>query len=243
MYDKDKISKKQQRTIAVLAAGILILLIALVTLLIGKPMVKFASEPELFRRWVEEKGALGPLIYAGMVFLQVVVAIIPGEPLEIAGGYAFGAVEGTIICLIAATVGSLAVFGLVRRFGVRLVEVFFPVEKLRSLRFLKSSPARTVLFLLIFMTPGTPKDLLCYYAGLTDMKLTIWLLISSLGRIPSVVTSTIGGDALGTESYIFAAVVFVATFITSLIGFLIYNHICKRHDAAENRTQKGKDAQ
>lgn len=233
MSKKHEMTKKQQKVIAIVAVCILVFLVALITVLIGRPMLKFASEPEKFRQWVEDKGVWGLLIYAGMVFLQVIVAIIPGEPLEIVGGYAFGAVEGTIVCLIAASLGSLAVFCLVRRFGVRLVEVFFPVEKLRSLRFLKSSPARLILFLLIFMIPGTPKDLLCYYAGLTDMKLTVWLLISSLGRIPSVVTSTIGGDALGTESYVFALIIFAATFTTSFIGLMIYNYICKRHGAAE----------
>ena len=237
MHRKQELTKKQQKTLATVAVCVLILVLVLITLLVGGPMIRFASEPEKFRRWVEEQGILGPLLYAGMVFLQVVVAIIPGEPLEIVGGYAFGAVEGTIVCLLAAWLGGLAVFALVRRFGVRLVEVFFPMEKLRNLRFLKSSPGRVMLFLLIFMTPGTPKDLLCYYAGLTDMKLTVWLLISSLGRIPSVVTSTIGGDALGNESYLFAAIVFAATFLISAAGLMIYNHICKRH-GTKNRQEE-----
>lgn len=57
--------------------------------------------------------------------LQVLVAIIPGEPLEIAGGYAFGAVWGTVLCLLGAFLGSAAVFAVVRKWGVPLVEVFF----------------------------------------------------------------------------------------------------------------------
>ena len=47
---------------------------------------------------------------------------------------------------------SFLVILLVRRFGIRLVHVFFPPEKLESIRFLKSSPKRTILFLLIFST-------------------------------------------------------------------------------------------
>lgn len=50
------------------------------------------------------------MIYMLIVFLQVVIAIIPGEPLEIAGGYAFGAIEGTLLYLGAAVLGSLVVF-------------------------------------------------------------------------------------------------------------------------------------
>ena len=112
----------------------------------------------------------------------------------------------------------------------RLVEVFFPKEKLHSIRFLQSSPRRTFLFLVVFMIPGTPKDLLCYFAGLTDMKFPVFLLICSLGRLPSLVTSTIGGDALGTQSYLFAAIVFAVTLLISGAGLLCYRWICKRHN-------------
>ncbi len=60
----------------------------------------------------------------------------------------------------------------------------------------------------MFLFPGTPKDLLTYCAGLTHMQLGRWLALSVVGRIPSVITSTIGGDALGAGSYGFAALVF-----------------------------------
>ena len=164
-----------------------------------------------------------------MVFFQVLFAVIPGEPLEIAGGYAFGALWGTIYCLLAATLGSLLVFVLVRRFGTRLVEVFFSLEKLQKVRFLQSASRRNVLFLVVFMIPGTPKDLLCYFAGLTDIKLPVFLLVASLGRLPSVITSTIGGDALGTQNYAFAVVVFLVTFLISVGGLLCYQRICTWH--------------
>ncbi len=136
--------------------------------------------------------------------------------------------EGTILCIVAATVGSICVFLLVRKFGEKLVEVFFPQKKLRDLRFLKSSPRRDFLFLVIFAVPGTPKDLLSYFAGLTDIRFPVWLLICSFGRIPSVITSTIGGDALGTQNYFFAAAVFAITLAVSGLGLLAYNAFCKR---------------
>ena len=145
---------------------------ALICWQVGVPMVRLASEPEHFRQWIEQQRLGGQLIYIGMVALQVLAAIIPGEALEIAGGYAFGALEGTILCLIGGTLGSFLVICLVRRFGMPLVELFFSQEKLHNVRFLKSSPKRTVLFLLIFMIPGTPKDLLCYFVGLTDIRPT-----------------------------------------------------------------------
>lgn len=216
----------------VVAAAIIIiyaLLTALIACYVGKPMIKFASDPVSFRHWVDGKGILGRMCYMGMAFLQVLAAIIPGEPLEIAGGYAFGAVEGTILCLLAEALGGIAVFMLVRRFGTRLVEVFFRPEKLGSLKFLKQSPKRDILLFLIFMIPGTPKDLICYFAGLTDVKIGLWLLICSLGRLPSVVTSAIGGGQLGTGHYMGAVIAFAATAAVSIAGLFIYELICKKH--------------
>lgn len=194
-------------------------------------MVRFAREPEAFRQWVAGHGVWGMAAYAGMVFLQVLVAIIPGEPLEIAGGYAFGAVWGTVLCLLGSILGSVAVFAVVRKWGIPLVEVFFPREKLEKLSFLRTSPKRTALLWLVFTVPGTPKDLLCYFAGLTDLSWSSWLLIASVGRIPSIVTSTVGGDALGMQNYQFAVVTFLATLVIAGVGLLIYRQVCRRHDA------------
>ena len=219
---------KKQKILCFAAIIIAVVVSVLVFVFVGIPVIRFISEPEKFRAWVEERGVGGKLAFVGVVILQVIVALIPGEPFEIAAGYAFGAVEGTILCIAATTVGSICVFLLVRKFGEKLVEVFFPQKKLRDLRFLKSSPRRDFLFLVVFAVPGTPKDLLSYFAGLTDIRFPVWLLICSFGRIPSVITSTIGGDALGTKNYLFAVAVFAVTLAVSGLGLLAYNAICKK---------------
>ena len=227
---KDHLTKKQQKQIGIAAIIIAAIATALIIWLAGVPLVRFASEPERFRQWVNDNGLWSRFAYIGMMLLQIVIAVLPGEPFEIAAGYAFGAVEGTLLCVAASTLGSLMVFLLVRRFGVPLVEIFFPEDKLRSIRFLKTTPKRDFIFFIIFMIPGTPKDLLCYFAGLTDIKFTVWLLICSLGRLPAIVTSTVGGDALGTSNYWFAAIVFAVTLAVSLVGLLVYKHICSSHE-------------
>lgn len=223
------LSEKTKKWLAGGALAVFVLLSAAIVWFIGRPMLRFVSEPEQFRLWVASHGFWGRAAYVGMVFLQVVVAVIPGEPLEIGGGYAFGALWGTLLCLLGAVLGSVAVFLLVRRLGLPLVEVFFPPDKLRKLRFLQTSPRRDALFALIFTVPGTPKDLLCYAAGLTDMKLSTWLLLCSVGRIPSILTSTLGGSALGLQNYTFAVVVFLATLAVSGAGLLVYRAVCRRH--------------
>ena len=228
MKSDKELTRIQQKIIAVVVVLITIAVIAYICIYIGVPMMQFVTEPERFRMWVEQHGILGRMVYMLIVFLQVVIALIPGEPVEIAGGYAFGAVEGTLLYLGAAVLGSLVVFLLVRRFGTRLLEVFFSKEKIESLKILKTSRKRAVLFFFIFMIPGTPKDLLCYYAGLTDMKLGTFLLINIIGRLPALISSTVGGDALGMESYTVAIIVFAVTMLLSVIGYIVYSKVIKK---------------
>lgn len=145
--DKHVFTAKQKKLIGWASIAIFLLLSAVVGWFVGRPLVRFASQPEQFRQWVDGHGLMGCAAYVGMVFLQVVVAVIPGEPLEISGGYAFGAVRGSLLCLLGAFLGSVAVFALVRRFGRELVDIFFPREKLEKLKFLAELPqaGRSVL--------------------------------------------------------------------------------------------------
>ncbi len=229
------LTAKQKKIISVIVLVLFLGFSALVAWFIGKPMISLVSEPERFRDWVESRGNWGRLIFIGMMVFQVLIALVPGEPLEIGAGYAFGAVEGTLLCVAGVTIGSLLVFGLVRRFGIRLVEVFFDTGKIKQLKFLQNEKRLDLITFIVFFLPGTPKDLLTYFVGLTDIKLSKFILIVSIARLPSIITSTVGGSALGIGRYELAAIVFGGTVIISLLGLFIYNRICK------HRAKKAKD--
>ena len=226
-YDKD-ITK--QKAIIITIMVLLFLAFAAVGVVVGVPLVKSASEPEHFREWIKSLGFLGDGAYIILVILQVVVALIPGEPIEILGGYAFGIWRGTVLYLIGAFIGSVIVFLLVRKFGKIAAEIFFSKEKLESLKILQTSPKRTLIFSVIFTIPGTPKDLLAYFVGLTDMKLSTWLIIAAFGRIPSAITSTISGSALGDGKYTSLIITLAVTLVLSLAGLLVYKFIIGKNE-------------
>ena len=230
MRRERSLTDRQKKWIAGTGVFLFLVLSALVCWFAGRPLIRFVREPERFQAWVDAQGVRAPLLFVGMVVLQIVVAIIPGEPLEIAAGYAFGALEGTLLCLIGALVGRVAVFLLVRRFGVRAVEVFFPLEKVQSLRFLQNEKKLTFWVFFLFFLPGTPKDVLCYIVGLTKLPLRSWIIISTITPIPSIITSTIGGSALGMGRYTFAAAVFGATLAISAAGLLVYRRVSRRNE-------------
>ena len=230
MRRERSLTDRQKKWIAGTGVFLFLVLSALVCWFAGRPLIRFVREPERFQAWVDAQGVRAPLLFVGMVVLQIVVAIIPGEPLEIAAGYAFGALEGTLLCLIGALVGRVAVFLLVRRFGVRAVEVFFPLEKVQSLRFLQNEKKLTFWVFFLFFLPGTPKDVLCYIVGLTKLPLRSWIIISTIAPIPSIITSTLGGSALGMGRYTFAAAVFGATLAISAAGLLVYRRVSRRNE-------------
>ena len=231
--------RRRRKWVSACSIVILIALLAVLTIVVGKPLVEMVSEPQQFRRWVEERGFGGKAAFVGMVALQVVIAMIPGEPLEMAAGYAFGAWEGLLLCLIGAAIGSVVVFLFVRLCGVRLAEAFVSREKIDSIKWLHNSKKRDLLVFILFLLPGTPKDVMTYFVGLTSMKWYVFLGLSSVARIPSVVTSTFSGDALGMKNYVLAIIVFAVTALISLGGLLLYRKINSRGQKEQPETEAG----
>lgn len=220
----------KKKIISILSLIVFILFFVAMFYFVGRPMLQFVSEPDKFRDWVQAQGIWGKLAFVGMVALQVVVAIIPGEPLEIGAGYAFGIWEGTFLCLLGQAIGGLVVYFFVSKVGILAVEAFFPKEKIESLKFLKNHKRLNLIVFILFFIPGTPKDMLTYFIGLTPMKWWEFFLISFVARIPSVITSTIGGNALGVQNYSFAVIVVLVTLVISGIGILVYRYISKKQD-------------
>ncbi len=226
--ESEERGKKLQKTRKVVRI-ILIILALLFCAFLGYVIVKFATNRELFKTWMNDYGVLGAVIYVIMVIFQVIVALVPGEPVEIAGGYAFGAIQGTVLYLIGSTIGSMIVFLLVRKYGIKLVEMVFSNKDIKGLEYLRNKK-REALLILLFVIPGTPKDLLCYFAGLTTISTKVWILVCSLGRIPSIVTSTIGGDALERSDYTWSIIAFSIALVISLLGIMVYRKIHKWHN-------------
>lgn len=226
-------ASRNKRIAAAASIAAFVAALVLLTIFVGTPLVKTLGDPASFRAWVDERGVWGRVLFVGVIMLQVIIAFIPAEPLEIAAGYAFGAFWGTLLDWLGLVLGSVIVFLFVRKVGVKAVEVFFPREKIDSIKYLNNEKALNVTAFLLFLIPGTPKDLLTYLAGLTKIRLLPWVLLTSIARLPSVLTSTIGGNALGTERYGFAILVFALTALFSGAGMLLYRRAQKKRALEE----------
>ena len=228
------LSKKTQRMIYIAAMVVYGTLMVVLAKVVGRPLVEGFRDPEYFDQWIRSYGIWGKAVYVGITVLQVIVAVIPGEPFEIGGGYCFGAVSGTLLCLMGEAIGSILVFSLVRKFGRSLVEVFFSEEQINKLSFLHDERKLTLLAFILFCVPGTPKDLLAYVMGLTPIEPLRLFVINLVARIPSVFTSTYAGYCLRKGAFVQTGVVFAITLVISLTGLYFYNRITKKKEAQES---------
>lgn len=192
------------------------------TILLWKPLTGFASDPAGLREWIRSTGVLGAVIFGILNILQVIFAIIPGAPFEIAAGYIFGILPGTLLCDATMTLASVLVFLLVRKFGMKFVELFIPRKQIENIHFLNNTQkAQTILFL-FFLIPATPKDVITYLAGLTKLSLKSWIFICFVGRFPAILLTALSGSALGKSRYEIVVAVIIIFALCYIWGMKFY---------------------
>lgn len=217
-------------------AGVSILLIVVLSVWLTWFLWKKVGIFELehiseFQNRMDSFGAWGWLVALGIQVLQVIVALIPGEVVEVGCGLAFGTWGGLVICLLGSAIGSAIIFLLVRKFGVKLVEVFVSRDKINSLKFLNNERKLKSIIFLVFFTIGTPKDLLTYFVGLTNIKFYEFLIISTVARIPSVISSILVGDKLSEGNFVTSILIFGASAMLGLMGVVAYNKFVDNRQA------------
>lgn len=223
---------RRRRIIGLLSLAGILILFGLIAWFVGRPLVReFRDAPEHFRDYVNSHGAWGPLMMIGIMALQVIVAIIPGEPFELGAGFVFGWLPGTLWCLLGAAAASALVYLAVRKWGVKLVEAFFPREKILRYSFMQNEKKLSLLVFILFLIPGTPKDLLTYLVGLTPMRLWPFLWITTVARIPSVVSSAITGSFAQRGNYRAAVITYAITIAISAVCVIWYRRISREEKA------------
>jgi len=156
--------------------------------------------PHRLKKLILSYGAYSPLAYILLQVLQVVVAPIPGGAIEFLGGYLFGVNAGFVYSMIGLILGAAVAFGLARLFERVAVERFVSPETRKKFGYLIGHEG-TILSFLLFLIPGFPKDALCYILGLTPMRWGIFLLVSTIGRIPGTLMACLQGAKAFDHQY------------------------------------------
>jgi uncharacterized membrane protein YdjX (TVP38/TMEM64 family) len=177
--------------------------------------------------WIEGFGIWGPVAFVFLQIIQVVIFIIPGEIPQVAGGLLFGIIGGTIYSTIGIAIGSAVNFYLARFFKTSFVEKLFSRENLRKIQRLISSSRSVVVYFFLFLIPGIPKDIISYVAGLSHIRFRIFILISTVGRLPGLLISVCAGETLAEKNYLATGILVAVGLALIGLGFLFRNPIIR----------------
>ncbi len=211
--------------------AILFLVVTGIATVLLWPYMKELATPEgqaAFQAWVSKFGWGGIFILFLIQILQIVIAFIPGGPLEIIAGMVYGGIGGLLICLAGSVVASTVIFLVVRVFGMPLLYKLFGREKIDSFGFLKDNKRIETVTFILFLIPGFPKDLLTYLAGVSEIKMSRFLVIANVARTPAILTSTMMGASLGDGNWVTTILLFVLTGVFGIIGIRYKDGIMDR---------------
>lgn len=206
---------------------VLCLLITLTCLFSGR-LISLIKDVDSLRSWLDRFGILQYLVFILLVSVQVILAVIPGGPYQVAGGYLYGTFLGSALCVIGCSLGSMIVFLLVRKYGHQVIRLFISEKSLEKARFITESKKSHLLLAICFIIPGTPKDAISYIAGLTTIPLWQWAIICSIGRLPGILLSVFAGQAFSKNNYYHAVIAFAMLAVICIIGALVYRKIQKQ---------------
>ncbi|WP_138269300.1 TVP38/TMEM64 family protein [Anaerofustis stercorihominis] len=208
-------NKKKIALISIISIAVLVLLGIFFTLDINKILEYAKSMPH----------GIKELFMILIVTLQIFIAFIPGEPIELAAGYMFGSLWGTIICLIGSFLGTIVVYYLVKTFGSKVINLMFKKEQIKKVEGLFEKKKNLMWIFILFLIPGTPKDVMTYLVSLTNIKLYRWLIVTTIGRIPSIITSTFITGSIREQNFLMAIIVGVITVFLVVFGFFYYKKL------------------
>lgn len=232
---RTKISQNKTKFIFYVSCVMLMIVVFIILYInYSQQIYDLVSDPVTFKLWLDSLGFESSFIFILIRAVQTVIKIIPAEPLEIASGFLFGTFGGLMYCLIGSIIGSIFIILFAKYFGKNFIDFFVDEKSLNKIQFLFNEKNIYLLIFIIYLIPSTPKDFITYCIFLLPITPVKFLIISSIARIPSILTSTIIGYNIGQQNYFQATAVFILTIALSAIGLIVYNNIRKRHTEKKN---------
>lgn len=226
---KERIAKKAPKTDIIKFAGLIafLVVIALVIAVIW-PYISMAFEEGGLEKIVAEMddaGFGGVLLLEALQLLQIIVAFIPGEVVQLAAGAIYGPWIGGLIILVGCIISSAIVFLLVRKLGAPFVHDMVPKKYILKLEEFEHSKKFNLIVFILFLIPGLPKDLFTYVVPLTDMRFREFMLVTNIARIPGIILSTYAANGLINGDIWQSVAIFLALAIVSGVALIVFNRI------------------
>lgn len=192
------------------------------------PYIKEIFEPggvDKLISQVHEAGAAGVLILFAFQLLQVIVAFIPGEVTAVAAGMMYGPWLGALLILVGGAVASAIVYYIVHFLGAPFVHDMVPKQFISKFREYERTGKFNIIVFILFLIPGLPKDAFTYIVGLSDMKCSTFLVLSTLARTPGVLVTTYAASGITDGDYVQAVIIFAVFAALAVLGLIFRDKI------------------
>lgn len=206
------------------------------------PLIAELTEPGGLERVVEDvrsAGLGGVFMLLGFQFLQIVVAFIPGEVVQIAAGMMYGPWGGALVVVAGCIVSSAFIFAVVHKLGAPFVRAMIPEKWMGKLEKFETSEKLDVMVFVLFLIPGLPKDVFTYLVPLTNMRMRNFLFLSNVGRIPGILISTFGANGLVEGDYLQSVVLFAAAAAIAVVALVLHEKILHGLSGMKRRAKSG----
>ncbi len=215
----------KRRILAIIGFPLFLGLLMAAVIVFRHDLWRLFTSVRRLEEWVRASGPVAPLVFIAVQVFHVIVFVIPGEVVQIAGGYLFGIWPGTLYSVAGILIGSPIDFYLARFLGVPFVNALFPRERVEKTRALLGSRGSKIVFFFLFLIPGVPKDFLCYVAGLTPIRFRFFIVASMVGRLPGIIGSSLIGNSAAEKRWVLSVAVFAAAAIISAAALLLRGRI------------------
>lgn len=202
---------------------LLILLVVSMVILLAKYLpniLELTMSLDKFRNYIVSLGGLGSLVFIGFQVLQTVIAPIPGEIIQVAGGYIYGVPLGLIYSIAGMMLGAIIAFYFTRMIGGSFIEKLLNKENSKWMKDIMDSKKFSVILFIVFLVPGLPKDFLIYVAGLTPIKPLKFFGILLISRFPWLLASVSIGSNLHNGNYTSTIIVSLIAIVSFILGML-----------------------
>lgn len=215
--------------------GVIVILIPLLIVLFCRDSLLSTEFWDNLPNRVSAYRSTGFLILTALQMVQVVICVIPGQPIQLASSYLYGIFGGYCIAIVGAAIGCLITYWLANKLGMEAMHIIFGEEKVQDyMHKLNSGKALTIVFFL-YLVPGLPKDILSYIAGISDVDLKTFLIVSTMGRSPGVLGSLLIGSFWSSKNYIGIAITAIMCLMILLLCMRYRKDIMKKIESYEDQ--------
>ena len=214
--------KKESKYMILKVVAISVVIVMLVVFSVK--IIIWITEPtnqKVLEAWLTQIGFMGWFIVIIMQVMQIIIAVIPAEPIQIMSGTLYGVYGGLLLNVVGSIIGSIVVFSIGRRLGKPFLYKIVGKEKVDNNQILNKPRKLEIALIVIMLIPSAPKDIMSYLCGVSSLNIGKFLLITTIARVPNNLMCTMMGNSIKKGEWVFALTVSVAMVIIAFVGIRI----------------------